>query len=163
MHWNEKICKSKRRKIQWLITNRRNNESWVKNWGILATVRNNRGKSMVFLEKKTRVPWGGIHVSEKIDYFRISFSLWSALTLDVSFVTLVPLILFYRTQDLHVCNLVKRFESLSCRIIRPLDTAQPWFTCPCLVLSMLFRHQDIYKTLLASGSWLEHSIICRLS
>lgn len=30
-----------------------------------------------------------------------------------------------------------------------------WFACVCIIISVPFRHHDIYNTLLASGCWLE--------
>lgn len=59
----------------------------------------------------------GIYLSEQIDYFRISFSARSALTIDIKIVTFVWLCLFYCIRDLDVSVRAKLFESLWFRTV----------------------------------------------
>lgn len=61
-----------------------------------------------------------------------------------------------RSVRLRTCCILRAFASES---LRPLSTALPWFACAWVVVLVLFRHHDIYSTLLASGCWLVFSII----
>lgn len=55
------------------------------------------GSFLSFLAEGSR---SGVDISDKIVYFRTSFSLWSTLTLNIDFVVFIRSWLFYRTADL---------------------------------------------------------------
>lgn len=64
--------------------------------------------------------------------------------------------------DVDTFRLVLHFSAvLTFESIRPLINALPWFACACIDISVLFRYDHIYSTLIALGCWLESSSFYR--
>lgn len=127
---------------------------------------------MVLLNQHSSISWklqlsikgycNGIKFSEKIDYFRILFSLRSALTSDINLVTFFRLPLFYRTQYLSVSARAVFFKSHSFRI------APATRNCSAVVRLRVYCRISAISTsrnagyIVSSGCWLESSLFYRL-
>lgn len=99
---------------------------------------------------------------DRVDYFCRSFIVRSTLTLYISFVTFVWLHLLCRTRDLFSPACAAHFMSPHFRIAPTTRHILPWFLIACIVVSVLYQHQDIHNTLQASGCCLESYLFHRL-
>lgn len=95
----------------------------------------------------------GIHLSDKIDYFWISFSPRSALMLDIDSVTSVLL---------HIRSIFSARSALSRVFTFKSTNPSVSSAFPCIVVSVLFWGHNIYNTLLASSYRLWSSLFYRL-
>lgn len=93
-------------------------------------------------------------LSEKMDYFLTSFSLKPVSRVDIDFTTFLAAFAFIAYEICKFASVLHFRESHS-PVTYIARHVLPWFTSPCVVLSVPVQHHDIYNAFLAFSCWLE--------
>lgn len=94
---------------------------------------------------------GGIDISEKNGYIRISLYITFALKLSVNLWRSFSCVCCILTGIDTFPHALEFSSLLAFESFRPLRVPPSWLSCACIAVSVLFQHHDVYNKLLAPG------------